>query len=169
MYIGWCTNSISEIKMQKKKKTKKRKDGTTHWKQMPHCWFLKLCIYYLLDIGDQQRNSHIDDTWVQQIYILNSENRIYLHNAHWKEDSINEANMQQTEADVDNSDDDYSEVDNSNSSAANRDKCWIAQLETYSLQYTYLLLEKAKFFCSLSPLHNTFPSLHFMWQRRTIK
>ena len=46
-------------------------------------------LYYLLERGviDQHRNIHIDDTWLQKIHISNSENRIYLHNAHRLEDS----------------------------------------------------------------------------------
>ena len=77
----------------------------------------------MLETSDmcQHRDIHIDDTWLQQIHISNSENRIYLHSAHGKENSKNETNMQQTEADVDNSDDSYSEVNNKETSTANRD------------------------------------------------
>ena len=54
-------------------------------------------------------------------HISNSEYRIYLHNAHGTEDSVNETNIQETEAYLENSDDDYLEADNSETSAANRD------------------------------------------------
>ena len=40
-------------------------------------------LYYLLETSviNQHRNTHIEDTWLQQIHISNSENRILLYNA----------------------------------------------------------------------------------------
>ena len=39
----------------------------------------------------QHRNIHIDNRWLHQIHIWNSEDQMYLHNAYGIEDSINES------------------------------------------------------------------------------
>ena len=65
--------------------------------------------------------------------ISNSENKVYLHNIHWTEDRVNETNMQQTEADVDNADSYYSEVDNNEHLQQIETQHWITQLQTYIL------------------------------------
>ena len=53
-------------------------------------------LHYLLETSDmyQYRDMHIDNTWLQQIHISNSENRMYLHNAHGTECSVNGTNIQ---------------------------------------------------------------------------
>ena len=68
----------------------------------------------------QHRNIHIHGTWLQQIPISNSENKIYLH-IHTEQNSVNDTNIQQTETYDENSEDDYSDVDNNEASVANRD------------------------------------------------
>ena len=57
--------------------------------------FVVKALHYLLETSDiyQLRNIHIDYMWLQQIHILNSENKIYLHNAHGTDDSVNETNI----------------------------------------------------------------------------
>ena len=117
-------------------------------------WFTeKICpavvikaLYYLLETYDmyQHSNIHIDDTWLQQIHILNSENRIYRHNACRREDSVKETNMKITEADADNSDDEYSEADNNESSAADRDTILdstATDMQSSTSTYTFALGE----------------------------
>ena len=76
-------------------------------------------LHYLLETSDMYQ--HIDDIWLQQMHMSNSEYGIYLYNAHGIYDSVIETNLQQTEADVDKSDGDNLEADNNEASAVNGD------------------------------------------------
>ena len=118
----------------------------------------------------QHRNIHIDDRCLKEIHISNSENSFYLHNAHGTEDSINETNMKQTKVDIANSDDNYSEADNSEASSATKVSVLdSAASDIYNFSIHISSWKRKNFCVQYVPCRIPLFSHVFLWEIKTIK
>ena len=97
-------------------------------------------------------------------------NKIYLQNAYGTDDSVNETNIQQREADLDNSDDDYLDTDTNEASAANRDTMLDSLvIGIQSSTYTFTVGEGQNSFIQWTSCGMPIISHNFLWESKTIR